>query len=130
MGGMRFDGDDIRRMPVHMQEQVGAALVARFEQDTHGGEVKKAPIRVAARKLHFLDAKAVERYMVLKDAVREGVIYDLICIKYDGCIVAFEYKIAWNGAYIPTGIPIPDLVGWRGMAPGEKMIEHLTKGDF
>lgn len=31
-GGMRFDNDDIRALPLHMQEQVGTALVAQMAQ--------------------------------------------------------------------------------------------------
>lgn len=31
-GGMRFDNDDIRALPLHMQEQVGVALVAQIAQ--------------------------------------------------------------------------------------------------
>ena len=126
---MRLDNDDIREMPLHIQEQVGVAIAANLAQaNPVAGRGEKRSIKVPVRILRFPSPGAAARYKALRDAAREGVIYDLDTVQYDGDIVAFTYKIAWAGEYIPTGVSFADLEHWRWLGSGAAVTEYIKKG--
>lgn len=125
--GMRFDNDDIRALPLHMQEQVGVEIAARMAEgnarealgvvspsQTHlvAGHRIKPPLLVVVKRLCFTNTNGLERYQMLRDAVREGVISNLMPIQYDGRIVAFTYNIQWNRETLPHTVPVRTLLWW------------------
>lgn len=141
-GGMRLDNDDIREMPLRIQEQLGTALVAQmakaaqaairigeqFDQaNPVAGREEKRPMKVPVRILRFPSPAAAARYKALRDAAREGVIYDLDTVQYDGCTVAFTYKIARAGEILPTGVSLADWEHWRWLGRGAAVTEHIKK---
>lgn len=125
---MRLDNDDIREMPLHIQEQVGVAIAANLAQaNPVAGREEKRPMKVPVRILRFPSPAAAARYKALRDAAREGVIYDLETVQHDGCTVAFTYKIAWAGEYLPTGVSLADWEHWRWLGRGAAVTEHIKK---
>lgn len=122
--GMRFDSSDLRAMPTDMQVQAAVKLAAELAKTARvaGGDEKKSR-KVPAKRLCFCSTSAAARYEVLRDAVREGVISELDLVTHDALIVAFTYKIVWDGEFIPTGIPVRSLVLWREAGKGRKIRE-------
>ena len=130
-GGMRFDTNDIRALPTAYQEQVAIKMAAEI--------AKAAPVAECAtdckarsakvRRLCFPSDRAVERYRVLRDAVREGVISDLRCETYNGQVCAFTYRLQWAGEFIPHTLPVKDLLAWAETARedgiGAKVFEPI-----
>lgn len=117
---------DPKELPLRYQEQVGAAVVAQLEKAAPvAGRKNRIRKQVTVKRLCFPSARAIDRYAVLKCAVREGVLSNLKLVEYDGRIVAFTYQITWNGEFIPSGIPVRTLAGWwsnRGMKVTEPII--------
>lgn len=113
-GGLHFESEDIRQMPIHMQEQVAMSLIPQKQEPR-----PVAAQKVRVRRLCFGTPAGIDRYMVLKDAVREGVIVNLELKEYDGRIVAFIYNVIWAGDFLPHTIPINTLLFWR-----ERVREH------
>ena len=63
---MRLDNNDIRAMPLHMQEQVGVALVAQMAQaNPVAGSEKRPKEKTPVRRLSFRTARAAQRYQKL-----------------------------------------------------------------
>lgn len=128
-GGMRLDNDDIRALPLHMQEQVAMEIVAQSAKalPVAGREEKRPCKKVTAKRLRFTGARAAERYRVLRDAARQGVISELGVLVQDGYIYAFTYRVVWGGEFIPTGIPVKTLITWRNFGAGTKVAEPIKK---
>lgn len=127
-GGMHFDHDDLRALPLHMQEQVGVALVAQIEKNQPvAGREMKPPLRVPVKRLCFSGARAAARYEVLRDAARQGVISELDAVTDDGCVAALTYRITWAGEFIPTGLPVRDLIAWRNAGKGTAVTELIKR---
>lgn len=130
-GGMRFDTNDIRALPTAYQEQVAVKMAAELAKAAHvaehDGDCKANVSKV--RRLCFPSDRAVERYRVLRDAVREGVISDLKCEIYDGLVCAFTYRLQWAGEFIPHTLPVRDLLNWAETARedgiGAKVFEPI-----
>lgn len=128
-GGMRFDNDDIRALPLHMQEQVGTALVARMAKTlpVAGREEKGSDRKVTPKRLRFMGERAAERYRILRDAAKQGVISEVGVMVQNGYICAFTYRVTWAGEFIPTGLPIRTLIAWRNAGMGAKVAEPIKK---
>lgn len=114
---MRFDTDAIRALPTAYQEQVAIKMAAELAKAAHvaehDGNCKANVSKV--RRLCFPSVIAKERYRVLRDAVREGVISDLHCETYDSQVCAFTYRIQWAGEFLPHTLPFRDLINWAGI---------------
>ena len=106
--GLYFESEEIRQMPIHMQEQVAMALIPQAQTPP-----PVAAQKVRVRRLCFGTPAGIDRYMVLKDAIREGVIVNLELHEYDGRIVAFTYNVIWAEDFLPHSIPDNTLQFWR-----------------
>lgn len=125
---MHFDHDDLRALPLHMQEQVGVAVLAQIEKNQPvAGREMKPPLRVPVKRLCFSGARAAARYEILRDAARQGVISELDAVTYDGYVVSLTYRITWAGEFIPTGLPVRDLIAWRNAGKGTAVTEPIKK---
>lgn len=134
---MRLDADAIRALPTAYQEQVAIKMAAELAKAAnvaeHDGNCKANVSKV--RRLCFPSVIAKERYRVLRDAVREGVISDLHCETYDSQVCAFTYRIRWAGEFLPHTLPVRDLILWaktarqsgKGTVVAEKMIEPVKR---
>ena len=119
MGGLRYD---IRELPQPMREQVAQKIVAQMlENQPVAGQAQKVTT-VRVRKLRFPNSKAKDRYLVLKDAVRERVISDLRIEEVGEKVYGFRYRLQWVGEFIPTAIPVDTLQIWR------KTVEVMGRG--
>lgn len=113
-GGMHFESVDIRKMPLHYQEQVGTAILAQLAQTRPVAGKRNKPLKARVKRLCFPSLKAIDRYEVLKRAEKEGVIEELLAETYDGRVVAFRYRVIWRGEWIPTSVPVSTLCAWTG----------------
>lgn len=77
---MRFDNDDIRALPLHMQEQVAMAFVAQPAKanPVAGREAKPSASKVHVRRLRFKNSRAAQRYLQLWEESRNENISDLV----------------------------------------------------
>ena len=124
-GGMWIDP---KELPLPLREQVAVKVVAQLAQATPvAGQKEKRPLKVPVKRLCFTSPRAAARYEILRDAVREGIISELDVVTYDGCVIAFTYRVTWAGEFIPSGLPFRDLTAWRGLAKGTKVVEHIKK---
>lgn len=130
---MRFDTNAIRALPTAYQEQVAIKMAAEIAKAAHVAEHDgncKANVS-EVRRLCFPSVIAKERYRVLRDAVREGVIADLHCETYDGQVCAFTYRIEWAGEFLPHTLPFMDLINWaeavRQCGRGVMMEEKIER---
>ena len=129
MGGLRIDAKDL---PLPMREQVAEKIVAQIREATPvaGRKERTLPIKVPVRKLQL--RKAVSRYRILKDAVREGVISDLRMEELSDRLLIFRYRVQWAGEFIPTSIPASTLQLWRTFVTvfgkGKEMLEPVDRG--
>ena len=114
-GGMRLDNDDIRALPLHMQEQLGTALVVQMAQVNddlrkHLGVVSPAQALQAfqvagreetphrqkthVRRLRFRNIHAARRFLTLREEERNGEISDLVLhMNENYAIDRFTYSI-------------------------------------
>lgn len=82
-------------------------------------------MKVPVRKLRIYPTRALNRYLLLKDAVLEGVISDLKIEHYNAEVCGFSYRIVWNGEYVPTGIPLKTIQCWRSIAAKRGLSERV-----
>lgn len=78
---MRLDNNDIRALPLHMQEQVGVSLVAQISRENMRkglGIDPAANQKVHVRILQFKNKQAARRYLALREADRNGLLSELV----------------------------------------------------
>lgn len=127
MGGLHFDS--LADLPLKIRGQVAGQIVTQ-------GKEKKAKYHnepVTVKGIRFDSKKEANRYLQLKDAVREGVIYDLrlqqnftlqeAYTTADGQRVRsivyqadFTYRIRWPWHGVPTSCAVGDLQYWSHCA--------------
>ena len=112
-GGMRFDGNDIRRMPLSVQEQLGAAILEKLEKATPVAASLKPPLKVKVRKLRFENRNLAMRYLDLRCAANRGMIYDLVLRKEGEYITSLSYGIEYSSGKEALGIKSPSA-SFRG----------------
>lgn len=147
-GGMKFDHDAIRELPLPYQEQIAMKFARelvepdQMAQRLAEGIAKTAYVAELAmdrkarstkvRRLCFPSDRAAERYRMLRDAVREGVISDLRCETCNGQVCAFVYRLQWAGEFLPHTLPVRDLLTWAELArergKGAQVIEQIKEG--
>lgn len=126
MGGLHYDS--LADLPPKIRAQVAGRIVdARKKRPKYGNE----PVTV--KGIRFDSQKEAARFLQLKDAVREGVIYDLrlqrnftlqegyttpdgerirpIVYKAD-----FTYRVRWPWYSVPTCCSTVDLDYWAAAA--------------
>ena len=101
-GGMRLDSKDIREMPLHMQEQVGVALLAQMAHGSEGKQLGDSPPakanpvagrKVRVRKLCFPSKDAVWRYLKLRAMIRDGSVCGMTLHREGACIRSVSYLV-------------------------------------
>lgn len=92
-GGMRIDP---KQLPLHYQEQVGAAILAQLTQTSPvaGREEVAVRIKRPVRKFIFANPRAAARFRVLSKQAASGAICELLCHKNaQGLIDRFTYTV-------------------------------------
>ena len=94
-GGMRFDNDDIRALPLHMQEQLSTALVAQMAQaaPVAGQQEKRPGVKVRVRRLRFPTSEAFLHYLAIRDLEKSGKAADIILHKKGDYIGKIIYTV-------------------------------------
>lgn len=101
-GGMRFDSKDIREMPLHMQEQVGVALLAQMAHGSEGKQLgdspsaKATPVagrKVRVRKLCFPSQAAAWRYLRIRALLRSGSVCGMTLRREGAYIRSVSYLV-------------------------------------
>lgn len=128
MGGLHFDS--LADLPPKIRAQVAGQLITQ-------GKKKKTPKYrnepVTVKGIHFDSKKEAARYLQLKDAIREGVIYDLRLQRnftlQEGYTTPegeriqpivyqadFTYRVRWPWYSMPTCCSSDDLEYWKAAA--------------
>lgn len=141
MGGLRYES--LADLPPKLRARVAGQLIAQDEQKKKQ-KYRNEPVTV--KGIRFASKKEAARYLQLKDAVREGVIYDLRLQRnftlQEGYTTAegqriqaivyqadFTYRVRWPWYTIPTCISAADWEYWAAAAQqggdGVEIIEDV-----
>lgn len=92
-GGMRIDP---KELPLHYQEQVGAAILAQIMQAAPVAGRKEISVRnkQPVRRLVFVNDRAAARYRILRKQAESGAICELLLHTDElGRVNCFTYTI-------------------------------------
>lgn len=141
MGGLHFES--LADLPPKMRAQVAGRLIAQGQQKKKQ-KYRNEPVTV--KGIRFDSKKEAARYLQLKDAVREGVIYDLRLQRnftlqegyttpegdrIQGIVYQadFTYRVRWPWYTMPTCISAADMEYWSTAAKkagdGVEIIEDV-----
>ena len=92
-GGMRIDP---KGLPLHHQEQLAAAILAKITQAPPVEIREEVAVRIKrpVLKFEFVNRRAAARFRILSKQAASGAICELLCHKNDqGLIDCFTYTV-------------------------------------